>query len=101
MDADVQGERILSQGRKEDGMTYTEWIVSVDDECKDFDEMFVGNVRDGDRLVRCCDCAYFNRIEDTGFGRCRIHHDGTHGRRMTQTVDYCSWAERKDTYETD
>lgn len=77
-------------------MTQTEWIISLDDDLKDHDELFVGNVRDGDRLTRCCDCVHFLRIEDTGFGRCKIHHDGTHGRRMVQSVDYCSWAERRE-----
>lgn len=52
-------------------------------------------------IIRCGDCIHFRRIEDTGFGRCMIHHDGTHGQRMVQIVDYCSWAERKDKDETD
>lgn len=40
-------------------MTQTEWIISLDDDLKDYDELFVGNVRDGDRLTRCRDCKYF------------------------------------------
>lgn len=39
-------------------MTQTEWIISLDDDLKDHDELFVGNVRDGDRLTRCRDCRW-------------------------------------------
>ena len=35
-------------------MTQTEWIISIDDDQQDYDELFVGNVRhDGDLLIRC------------------------------------------------
>ncbi len=37
-------------------MSNTEWIVSIDDDMKDYDEIFVGNVRDGDMLIRCRYC---------------------------------------------
>lgn len=40
-------------------MSKTEWIIEIDDDLKDFDEMFVGNVRDGDVLIRCKDCKYY------------------------------------------
>lgn len=33
-------------------MTQTEWIISLDDDLKDSDELFVGNVRDGEQLIR-------------------------------------------------
>ena len=37
-------------------MTQTEWIVSLDDDLNDGDELFVGNVRDGDieQISRFC-----------------------------------------------
>lgn len=40
-------------------MTQSEWIISLDDDLKDFDELFVGNVRDGERLIRCKECEHF------------------------------------------
>lgn len=45
--------------RKGIRMTQTEWIISLDDDLKDHDELFVGNVRDGDRLVRCKHCYFY------------------------------------------
>ena len=73
-------------------MTHTEWIVSVDDDLKDHDEIFVGNVRDGDRLTRCCDCVHFKSLENqfVQMTRCVVHD------RCPDYTDFCSWAERKD-----
>lgn len=38
-------------------MTSTTWIISIDDDLKDYDEMFIGNVRDGDKLIWCEHCS--------------------------------------------
>lgn len=70
-------------------MSHTEWIVSIDDDWKDHDEMFVGNVRDGDRLIRCKDCEYHKKQNGSGYcekDRCYGWYDD----------DYCSKAERKE-----
>lgn len=73
-------------------MTQTEWIVSLDDDLKDYDELFVGNVRDGDRLTRCCDCIHFEYFEDqfAQMTHCDVHD------RCPDYTDYCSWAERRE-----
>lgn len=71
-------------------MTSTEWIVSIDDDLKDFDEMFVGNVRDGDELIRCKDCAYY-RLE---IDMCDEPHSTAHN--IVHEDDYCSRAERRE-----
>ena len=65
-------------------MTQTEWIISLDDDLKDIDELFVGNVRDGEQLTRCSDCYWYDE-------------DGTCVRYsfLSQPTDYCSNAERK------
>ena len=70
-------------------MTQTEWIISLDDDLKDHDELFVGNVRDGDRLTRCKDCIW---EEDTrGWQKwCKWHYF------HTNDYEFCSWAERKE-----
>lgn len=69
-------------------MTHTEWIVSIDDDLKDHDEMFVGNVRDGEMITRCKDCR--NYVSKYRF--CLFHEDD----RKWDVDDYCSVAERKD-----
>lgn len=77
-------------------MTQTEWIVSVDDELKDHDEMFVGNVRDGLRLTRCKDCAYF-RTHTGKFREQRFRKDGIckyHNYEQVMLDGFCSNAER-------
>lgn len=69
-------------------MTHTEWIVSVDDDLKDYDELFVGNVRDGERLIRCKDCVYKSE-----YGYCTLYINFHH---LTEEMGYCSDAERKE-----
>lgn len=70
-------------------MTHTEWIVSVDDDEKDIDEWFVGNIRDGDRLTRCKDCKYYEEQDET-IGTCLLTESGAH------IKGYCSWAEVRE-----
>ena len=75
-------------------MTQTEWIVSLDDDLKGYEELFVGNVRDGDRLTRCKNCGHW-KYEDSGTdgtaqGECDlmcIFSDG---------VFFCAGAERRE-----
>lgn len=75
-------------------MTQTEWIISLDDDLKDYDEMFVGNVRDGDRLTRCKDCGHWDYddsgIDGTAQGECFMLS------MMTDDMCFCCWAERKE-----
>ncbi len=71
-------------------MTDTEWIISLDDDLKDYDELFVGNVRDGDRLTRCRDCIYYRQEIDM----CDEPHSTAHN--VVHENDYCSRAERKE-----
>lgn len=57
-----------------------EYIVPIEDSEKDFDEMFVGYIRNGAVLIRCKDCKHFETCswsehEDEGF---------------------CKWGERKE-----
>jgi hypothetical protein len=72
----------MAKGRKERRMTQTEWIISLDDDLKDYDELFVGNVRDGDRLIRCKDCIKKEL--------CSIF------RNARQELGFCSWGEKKE-----
>jgi hypothetical protein len=67
-----------------------EWIVP--DEDIGVDGAYYGY----HELLRCKDCKHFLQIKDTQFGRCKIHYERTHGRRMTREVHYCAWAERKE-----
>ena len=65
-------------------MAQTEWIISLDDDLKDYDELFVGNVRDGDMLIRCKDCKHYG---DGYFAGCPV-------RNVKSPDNFCSWAER-------
>jgi hypothetical protein len=75
-------------------MTQTEWIISLDDDLKDYEEIFVGNVRDGDRLTRCNDCrhwdGYFchNKLWGDGYGNYTPPIKSEDG--------FCDWAERNE-----
>jgi len=75
-------------------MTQTEWIISIDDDLRDYDEMFVGNVRDGDKLIRCKDCehwdGYFCHNKSWGDGY------GYYTPPIKKEDGYCDWAERKE-----
>ena len=80
-------------------MTQTEWIISLDDDLKDHDELFVGNVRDGDRLIRCKDCKHFEYdhpyviqgVPVLGHEVCNAWGDGC----KTNENGYCFLAERR------
>lgn len=75
-------------------MTQTEWIISIDDDLKDYDELFVGNVRDGDMLTRCRDCIWYGRSDKRRFYRgmdCLQKRIDT----IVPDKDYCSRAERR------
>jgi hypothetical protein len=43
-------------------------------------------------LVFCEECIHFTKLSD-GWGRCNVHD------RIAQTIDFCSWAERKESDE--
>ena len=72
-------------------MAQTEWIISLDDDFKDHDELFVGNVRDGDMLTRCRDCKFL-RLTGTVW-KCQNRLV----MMLCEPNDYCSRAERKET----
>ena len=76
------------KGREEMRMAQTEWIISIDDDLKDSDELFVGNVRDGERLIRCKNCENPQFGIDVAF--CEVVG------RIIHPNDYCCWAERKE-----
>lgn len=71
-------------------MTQTEWIISLDDVLKDHDEIFVGNVRDGDVLIRCKDCKYYRWEIDM------CDHQFATAHNVVYEDDFCSHAERKE-----
>lgn len=48
----------------------------------------IGNAPSID-LVLCEECIHFTKLSD-GWGRCNAHD------RIAQTIDFCSWAERKE-----
>ena len=78
-------------------MAQTEWIISLDDDLKDYDELFVGNVRDGDRLTRCKDCKYskpYYHGSESNLGM--FTYLCTQGLYGMNPDDYCSRAKRKE-----
>lgn len=72
-------------------MAQTEWIISLDDDLKDHDELFVGNVRDGDMLTRCKDCAHYHN-----WAHCPMFFAIYRTGYEQNPDDYCSRAERKE-----
>ncbi len=76
-------------------MTQTEWIVSLDDDLKDHDELFVGNVRDGDRLTRCRDCTFLRFTGTVWKCQNRLVM------MLCEPNDYCSRGERRNNVTVD
>lgn len=78
-------------------MTQTEWIISLDDDLKDYEELFVGNVRDGERLIRCKDCIHWEKNNWNPNGMCNAFDDGSVCiLTETDADEYCARAERKE-----
>jgi hypothetical protein len=77
-------------------MPKTEWIVSIDDDLTDFDELFVGNVRDGDMLIRCKDCLFKGFEAHTSGDIVITTHRCSKTDEIVDEWDYCSRAERKE-----
>lgn len=68
-----------------------EYIVSVQDDERDFEELFIAHIRKQTELIRCRDCAYFTP-EKSGehWSICRFYD-------APKTADgYCNDAEPKD-----
>lgn len=80
-------------------MKYTEYIIPIGEEAKEFDEIFIGVLRKHEELIRCKDCkfskAYYHGPESNlGMFTYRCTQ-GLYG--MTVFEDnYCSRAERKE-----
>lgn len=49
-------------------MKYTEYILPIGEEAKDFDEIFIGVIRKNNELIRCKDCKHRPRLRDAGKG---------------------------------
>lgn len=66
-----------------------EYIVPVAEYWNDYDEFFVGNIREGIELIRCKDCKFFTK--DIGCV-CMA------GMVFAKEDDFCSRAERLGAY---
>lgn len=72
-------------------MKSTEYIVQIDDELKNIDYIFIGEIRKQSKLIRCKDCRHW----DGKYHYCEIIDDS----RDWDADDYCSVAERKEDEE--
>ena len=71
-----------------------EYIVSVEDDERDFDEVFIGYIRKQTELIRCKDCENWKQTEE-GIGECVIFNTGDY--RFRSTADFfCNMAEPKE-----
>ena len=74
-----------------------EYIVRIEDDDRDFDEMFIGGIRKAyPELIRCKDCEFFHPRSVYGHGLCDVHCNGLGECEVVNEKYYCSWAERKE-----
>ena len=65
-----------------------EYIYKDDELDIDEDETFIGTIRKGEELIRCKDCAYYQKVNFVTW--CILN------KWYSAENDYCSRAERKD-----
>lgn len=70
-----------------------EYIVPVQDDERDFEEVFVGHIRKQAELIRCKDCMYYRWEIDM----CDEPYSTAHN--VVHEDDYCSRAEPKENNE--
>ena len=56
-----------------------EYIVAVEDDENDFDEVFIAHIRNNPELIRCDECKFY--------GVCVLSNS---------EYGFCAWAERKE-----
>lgn len=69
-----------------------EYIVSVDDDDMDYEEVFIGHVRKQTELIRCEDCYFWDK-EPSQTAMPEVH-TCRYWRIGTTSVDYCARASR-------
>ena len=80
-------------------MKHTEYIITIGEEAKDFDEIFIGVLKKHKELIRCKDCK-FATITDGVYGRepevkyCEIWFPNE--AEYMPVNYYCASAERKE-----
>lgn len=77
-----------------------EYIVPIDDNALNFDEIFIGVLRTHKELIRCKDCRY--SVDYYGDGDCYCRTGIEPMRYIGDWNHYCGWAERRiEKNETD
>lgn len=74
-----------------------EYIISVEDDDLDYDELFIGYIRKQTELIRCRDCKH--RYMECGMGFCEKLDIMFYHYEDQEPIDadfYCKWAERKE-----
>lgn len=70
-----------------------EYICSFEEE---FGFLVSASIKYVEELIRCEDCKHYTALDKNGlWGRCLLHASRVETARPCQSVDYCSWAERK------
>ena len=69
-----------------------EYIVRIEDDDSDFDEMFIGGIRKHSELIRCKDCRYYTGKWCTKLSTKQFDIND----KCKDDNDYCSDAERKE-----
>ena len=62
-----------------------EYIVSVQDDERDFEELFIAHIRKQTELIRCKDCKYYEAAE--------LNYDGTPDKRCKPSICANGWYE--------
>ena len=66
----------------------SEYIVHIPDDMREYEELFVGNIREGQKLIRCNECRYFGSQMESGYWSCGRDH----GCVRTIPEGFCGWA---------
>ena len=68
-----------------------EYIISVQDDERDFEEVFIAHIRKQTELIRCKDCKYWDTSKSN-----IMNHTCYWGYFLKKEDDYCSWAKPKE-----
>ena len=80
------------EGSKGGNQEMREYIVHIPDDMHDYEELFVGNIRKEQKLIRCNECRYFGSQMESGYWSCGRDR----GCVRTIPEGFCGWAVKRN-----